>query len=138
MRKFIIFLVLIVVFMSVVVLSAGSLNAVISFSRESFSHVSDQLNLGFVLQEYEQETIKYSADGQTVGECLKISGTQNLNKICDQLGLMIKTKYYVGNIYMIEGFSALLKYKTSSQNNVQIAVLDDDIIIASPIIFGSY
>jgi len=64
---------------------------------------------------------------------------EDLNNICDKLGLIIVKKYNVGNINMIEGVSSRVKYFIDGRReNIQIAIEENNIMIGSPIIYGSY
>ena len=48
-------------------------------------------------------------------------------------------KYYVQDRLVLEGYSARCKYYNKDSNfNIQIAVFDNQITVASPIIYGSY
>ena len=97
------------------------------------------LDFGFIKQEYGGNSFLYKKDDFIVGECVKIIGKDKLALICDKLGLRIDRKYSVDGIEIIEGFSAILKYKKDfGNNNVQIAIKNDVITLGTPIIYGSY
>lgn len=138
MRKFIYILITLVIFSLFVLLSMDPLKDLISENTQTFEHDNLDVNLGFVIEKFDGKRIEYKINNQTVGEYIKIIGKEHINKICEQLGMIINVKYNVNDIEVIEGFSALLKYKTNMQNNVQIAIINDEIIVANPIIFGSY
>ncbi|MBQ7467130.1 MAG: hypothetical protein IJS74_03565 [Clostridia bacterium] len=141
MRKFIIIFVSVVVLVFAIICADHSLSAdFLKASVESYN-AKEYHDLGFIAEEYNGNIIKYNKNGVVVGECIKIkkNGAVSLNKICDSIGLVINKRYQVGEIEMIEGSSACIKYRAKDQqNNIQIAIDKDLITIASPIIYGSY
>lgn len=99
-------------------------------------------DLGFILEQEGDKSncISYMREGLVVGECVWLNGgVEKLNYICDKLGLIITRKYETSNRYMIEGSSSKLDYfLEGKRENVQIAVRGEQIIVGSPIIYGSY
>ena len=97
------------------------------------------MDFGFVSQVLNGELITYMQENIVVGQGIKLKNQYNLNQVCDLLGLKINNRYITEDIEMIEGFSALSPYKmVSGANNIQIAITESEIIVASPIIYGSY
>lgn len=117
------------------------------FSLERFVEASNEknktsfLNLGFVKENYESNNYKkYTSDNIVVGECVCLNLKNfSLNQIANKLGLVVTKKYYVDELMIIEGVSAKLKYAINDRReNVQIAINGDNVVVASPIIYGSY
>lgn len=99
------------------------------------------IDFGFIMEGCEQKDYKKYYDGNIlVGECVTLKANKNdLNKLCDKIGLMITNKYHVENILILEGVSARIPYFIEGrQENIQLAVKENEITIASPIIYGSY
>lgn len=97
--------------------------------------------LGFVCESYNTSNYKnYTNNGCVVGECASLSLNKNeINKLCDKLGLMITNKYNVDDKYIIEGYSSKIPYFINDKNfNVQISVTGENVVIGTPIIYGSY
>ena len=106
--------------------------------KETMEKTND---LGFVLENcYEEKYKKYSIEGEVVGECVILNvDKKELNKIGDKLGLIVLDRYEVEGKQIIEGFSAKLPYKIKDRRaNVQIAIEEEQIVVATPIIYGSY
>ena len=116
------------------------------FSLKGFVKTSDEdlvtsLDLGFILEETLNNNYKLYKDGEkVVGECVTLNGLKtNINEIASKIGFMLTNKYVVNETCVYEGVSPKLKYSISGrQANVQIAVSQGEIIIASPIIYGSF
>lgn len=149
MKRFLFMVFPALIFVFSLVCSCSSLSQL--FYKESYKvkqtgiasdNVYASLDLGFVVEETSLITNfkNYLQDGVVVGECISVKGDINdINRICDKLGLNILKKYKVGDILMIEGVSPRIKYFLDDrQSNIQIAVNKNDITIGSPIIYGSY
>ena len=139
MRKFCFVLIPIIIVIFCFLINNNSLKGL--FKVKDFGSVSKAQNLGFVFENYETNDYKkYITNGKLVGECITLSSKkENINRISDVLGLMVTQKYYVDDIYIIEGVSSKLNYKINNrQANVQIAINKGLITIGSPIIYGSY
>lgn len=95
-------------------------------------------SLGFLDEEIDGKTLKYVSNGKVVGECV-FTKKIYLNKLSEKLGLMITKKYKLCESEVIEGVSSLSKFSISGrQANIQISIKGEDVIIASPIIYGSF
>ena len=139
MRKFIFVFVLIIVFCILLSMADFSLVSKFCQQTESLNVEKEGADFGFIKQYFNGEVSFYVQNNQVVGEYIKLNSDDNIVRLFDRLGLKINKRYFVGGIEMIEGFSAFLKYRLpNSQNNVQIAIKDGEIIIGSPIIYGSY
>lgn len=98
-------------------------------------------DLGFLIEENKTINFKnYKKGSQIVGECVTIDASLlNLNQICERLGINITKKYELGDRLIIEGYSPLLNYYIEGrQENVQLCLNDEELTIATPIIYGSY
>ncbi len=98
-------------------------------------------NLGFLVEKGTAgKFVNYIRNGEVVGECVWLAqDLLNLNKLCEKLALTNLKKYYVGERYIIEGSSPLLKYSIDGKSaNVQIACYNQTTVVGSPIIYGSY
>ena len=145
MKRFLLF-VFITIFISVggiLIKKETTLNGLLSdVDCETDNYIYAESDLGYVLEEKNKgNSIKYISNGEVVGECVWLTGGEELlNKVSDRLGLLVTKKYYVDNNLIIEGVSSLLKYKLKNrQSNIQISVDGNGIItVASPIIYGSY
>ena len=145
MKRFLLFI-FIAIFISVggiLIKKETTLNGLLSdVDCETDNYIYAESDLGYVLEEKNKgNSIKYISNGEVVGECVWLTGGEELlNKVSDRLGLLVTKKYYVDNNLIIEGVSSLLKYKLKNrQANIQISVDGNGIItVASPIIYGSY
>ena len=139
MRKFIVVFLTILIFIVALVVSNDTFSLKELFAK-NVSNVNNQsIDFGFLSQMYDGKVLTYSMDGKIVGQGIEISGIENLNKICDLIGLKVNQRYMVDNIEMIEGFSAVSPYTLpESNNNIQISISGDVVTVASPIIYGSY
>lgn len=124
-------------------LSSGTMKDI--FEEEIFVEYKEityaESNLGFVVEEkLGSNYLKYVSKGKVVGECLFFNaGKHNANYLAEKLGLMITSSYFVDGKQIVEGVSTLLKYKIDGKKaNVQMAISDEQIIIGTPIIYGSY
>jgi len=148
MKKFLLILMPILILVCSLMLSSSHLSKLFDCEgidaevNKDFENITNSsLNLGFVLEEFSCDNVKtYKQDGVVVGECVCLKGNiEDLNNICDKLGLIIVKKYNVGNINMIEGVSSRVKYFIDGRReNIQIAIEENNIMIGSPIIYGSY
>ena len=147
MKRFILSFTLVMCLVAGVILSNTSLFGLFKGYKEisQKGYTGDAVyaggNLGFVLEvQNDSSSTKYMCNSVVIGECISLDGgKKRLNEICDKLGVLVLDKYQVGDRYIIEGSSALLKYFIEGrQSNVQIAVEGDRITIGSPIIYGSY
>ena len=106
-------------------------------------YFSGAINHGFC---YEVSSVtpeiyySYDKDGEILGEFFKTTLTNfNLKAFEKEYGLTIVETKFIDSIYNIYAKSALLPYKISGKNfNVQIAINGENVIVASPIIMGSY
>ena len=99
------------------------------------------IDLGFVKEEYFGTNYKqYKSEDKVVGESVQIKGNNlKLNKLCDELGVVVLKKYFVNDKLIIEGVSSMFKYRNeNSQANIQICLENDIITVGLPIIYGSY
>jgi len=121
------------------VFSQGSLSNLFNLNSTASGKA---LDLGFITQEFNTkgDVITYTNNGKVVGECVTLRVPKHkLNSICDKLGLIITDKYVVEDILIIEGSSARIKYAIEGRlANVQISAKENEIIIGTPIIYGSY
>ena len=122
------------------------------FSYSSFSlkellvtkelcEVSSQIDLGFIKEEYVNENYSiYSNGDEIVGEVVRLNINKNsLNKILEKIGFMVVKRYEVDGIKIIEGWASKIKFGLKGrQSNVQVAIKNQEIVIGSPIIYGSY
>ena len=138
MRKILSVFVLLFLIAFICVCSQFSLKSLISKEDDG---CAKSLSLGFIIEESLSNNYKvYKNNGNVVGECVCLIGDERyLNKIASKLGFMLTNKYEVNGILVYEGVSPKVNYSLSgSQANVQIAVSNGEITIASPIIYGSY
>ncbi len=136
------FLLVLFLFISLAVLllfSTGTLGSVLS-AKQTLGESYFSTDLGFVLEEKDNESIKYKSGDEVVGECMMLlGGKERLNQIQNRLGLLITKKYFVDDKLIIEGVSNLLPYRLSGrQENIQISYSNGGIVVGSPIIYGSY
>lgn len=95
-------------------------------------------NLGFLCENVAKKCIYYEENGEIVGECVFLN-LSSLNEVASKMGLVVLRAYNVGTRRVIEGVSALIKYSISGrQANVQICIDDQNVQMASPIIYGSF
>lgn len=95
-------------------------------------------NLGFLCEKVAKKCIYYEENGEIVGECVFLNRS-SLNEITSKMGLVVLKDYFVGSRRVIEGVSAMLKYSISGrQANVQICIDNENVQMASPIIYGSF
>ena len=140
MKKFVIFIFPVVLVIVGVSCCSFNLNNIFGNNRQSQGTLCFA-DFGFVGEMGDSlEYKKYIKNSNVVGECIELKNQPtNLNRICEDLGLLIINKYNVGEINIIEGCSNLLPYRIKErQCNIQIAVSDEKIVIGSPIIYGSY
>lgn len=112
-----------------------------SLGVQSQTQEAEVQDLGMLFEVSDSASHKLYKEGDAViGECVKLDlGLGDLNRVCNQLGLNILNKYEVGENYIVEGVSPRLKYSIAGrQANVQIAVSERGMTIASPIIYGWY
>lgn len=142
MKRFLIMAFVLVLLSVGIFFGSGSLSSLLKESEgESLENVSVKYanaSLGFLEEEVDGKTLKYVSNGKVVGECI-FTKKSYLSKLTEKLGLMITNKYVVGNCEIIEGVSPLSKFSISGrQANIQISIKEQDVIIASPIIYGSF
>ena len=139
MKKFFILFLLLLFIVFCFCCSKTTLSEVLNVKTEEV--VSKQQDLGFIQEEYVTSNyLVYKDDGEIVGELVRLNiNKQNLDSIINKLGLMIINRYSVDNLEIIEGFSAKVKYKLKNrQANIQMAIIGNEVVIGSPIIYGSY
>ena len=138
MKKFLLLLLPAVVFCTVLCMAQASLFEL--SPKKEWEAAYSTSNLGFVLEERRASNfINYVSNGTVVGECVFLDDPSMLSEVCDELGLLVLSSYTIGNKTLIEGVAPRLKYKLDgSQANVQICMTEDELIIGSPIIYGSY
>lgn len=78
--------------------------------------------------------------GEVIGEFFETTlDNFNLNEFANRLGLVIYKTTYVGPSYNIYACSALVPYRqTRLDTNVQISVTGNNVVVATPIIMGSF
>ncbi len=115
------------------------------FKLSDFYNISSvstkTIDLGFVKEVYFGTNYKqYKSEDKVVGESVQIKGNNlKLNKLCDELGVVVLKKYFVNDKLIIEGVSSMFKYRNeNSQANIQICLENDIITVGLPIIYGSY
>lgn len=95
-------------------------------------------NLGFLCEKVSKDYVKYEKDGEIVGECVFVEKS-SVEKIANEIGLVVLKKYKIGEKIVVEGVSPILKYYISGrQANVQICINEEFAQIGSPIIYGSF
>lgn len=95
-------------------------------------------NLGFLCENVAKKCIYYEENGEIVGECVFLD-LSSLNEIASKMGLVVLKEYFVGTRRVIEGVSSMVKYSISGrQSNVQICIDNQNVQMASPIIYGSF
>lgn len=142
MKRFLIMAFVLVLLSAGIFFGSGSLSSLLKESEgESLENVSVKYanaSLGFLEEEVDGKTLKFVSNGKVVGECI-FTKKSYLSKLTEKLGLMITNKYVVGNCEIIEGVSPLSKFSISGrQANIQISIKEQEVIIASPIIYGSF
>ncbi len=140
MKRFLLLFIPILVLAVVCALSGEGLFDILNVKKDE-GNAYFSTDLGFVVEDQRVNNfVEYKLGEKVVGECIFIEkDLEALNRIVEKLGLNISERYIVGETLMIEGVSPRLKYvNSSSKNNVQIAIRESDIVVASPIIYGSY
>ena len=144
MKKCLVFIIPLLALSCCLMLGSFSLKEVlpegIKVIEKNQCNVNVSGDLGFVLESVDSKNgMKYFSNGLLVGECVWFENFgNNLNQICQKLGLIINKRYYTQSHYMIEGISAKIKYALCGTSNIQIAVSEKMIVVGSPIIYGSY
>lgn len=136
MKRFLIVVLTMFVFSLAIAVSGISLASL--SSGEAYKGRTD---LGFLFEENQTRDFKlYKKGDMVVGECVTISAKlSDLNKICEKLGVSVIQRYEVENRLVIEGISPLLNYFIEGrESNVQLSYENNQLVIGTPIIYGSY
>ena len=139
MKKFFILFSLIILLVFSFGFSKTTLCDLLNINKEE-SFLKQQ-DLGFIKEEYvSSDYLVYKDNNSIVGEAVKLKiNKRNIDSIINKLGLMITNRYSVENFDVIEGFSAKIKYRLSGrQANIQLAIKGNEVVIGTPIIYGSY
>lgn len=82
----------------------------------------------------------YDGGGKVVGEFFTADANKfNYQKFASEFGLIVTRTSQVDEVFNIYARSALLPYRVSGvDSNIQIAIDNNIVTVASPIIFGSF
>ena len=102
---------------------------------------SQAIDYGFIKQVYENNDIKkYYYNNEVVGEFFETT-TENfdLDLFATKMGMVVLKRVFLDNTENIYAYSAQSPYKLKNQAfNMQISKTKNKIIVATPIIFGSF
>lgn len=138
MRRFFLLLFIIVALSFALLFSQVSLFGLLGVRTDVVTTKASETDLGFVIEEKCENSIRYFRGNDIVGECVEVNSL-SLSDISRKLGLTVTNKYSSEGRTVIEGISSLCKfYVKGRKENVMIAITGDRITVASPIIYGSF
>lgn len=99
-----------------------------------------ETNYGFIKQVEIGNRKKYYRNNKILGEYFETSIKDfSINEFAKKMGLVVLKRTYLENSENIYAYSAQSPYKLAGENfNIQINISNEKVIIATPIIFGSF